>query len=134
MLGFLFIIATFVQYYVFILQVDSFLYEIHIFVSVLAMLGFLFIMATFVQYYVFILQVDSFLYEIHIFVSVSTMLGFLFIIATFVQYYEMIFCGDFHLCYNWFSCCLRCVPKKVKGLTDKIKLSCQCFTRNFTNI
>jgi hypothetical protein len=44
------------------LQVDSFLYEIHIIVSVLAMLGFLFIIATFVQYYVFILQVDSFLY------------------------------------------------------------------------
>jgi hypothetical protein len=53
MLGFLFIIATFVQYYVFILQVDSFLYEIHIIVSEVAMLGFLFIIATFVQYYVF---------------------------------------------------------------------------------
>ncbi|XP_071143505.1 uncharacterized protein [Mytilus edulis] len=56
--------------------------------------------------------VDSYLYEIHIFVSVFTMIGFLFIIATFVQYYETIFCGDFQLCYNWFSCCLRCIPKK----------------------
>ena len=78
--------------------------------------------------YVFNLKVDSFLYEIHIIVSEVTMLGFLFIIATFVQYYEMIFCGDFQFCYNWFSCCLRCVPKKVKGLTDNIKLSCQCFS------